>query len=265
MSDPFLIEEPALISVSGGRTSAYMLWRILQAWSKGRHPQMPGYLPPHVYAVYADTGQEHVETYKFIDRCAAEWGVPIHRVAMDKGNHATPFDALIARKRYLPNPRARFCTQYLKIEPLADFMRHRGHRQWLNVVGIRADEPRRIVNVRANSDDDAWDNALPLAEAGITKADVMAFWAASSFDLGIPPGDGNCIGCFMKGFAQLIAIEQRTPGSLRWNADKEREVGGTFRSDRPSYEKMIEFARDQGSLPFGNEDARQDCFCTGDS
>jgi hypothetical protein len=46
--DPFRLDGPALVSFSGGRTSAYMLRRILDA-NGGR-------LPADVHAVFANTG-----------------------------------------------------------------------------------------------------------------------------------------------------------------------------------------------------------------
>lgn len=45
MSDPFLIEGPAAISFSGGRTSALMLRRILDAHGGTLPPDVHGAVP----------------------------------------------------------------------------------------------------------------------------------------------------------------------------------------------------------------------------
>jgi hypothetical protein len=47
--NPFLIDEPTVISFSGGRTSAYMLWRVLEA---------NGGLPEDAIVCFANTGKE---------------------------------------------------------------------------------------------------------------------------------------------------------------------------------------------------------------
>ena len=47
MQDPFKIKEPTVISFSGGRTSAYLLWRVLQS-NNG--------LPDGSIVVFANTG-----------------------------------------------------------------------------------------------------------------------------------------------------------------------------------------------------------------
>lgn len=60
MTDPFKITEPTLISFSGGRTSAYMLWRVLQSNSG---------LPADAVACFANTGKEDPATYQFIKDC----------------------------------------------------------------------------------------------------------------------------------------------------------------------------------------------------
>lgn len=256
MSNPYLIHGPALISFSGGRTSGMMLWKILQAHG--------GTLPDDVFVVFADTGKEHEATYRFIQGCADHWGVEIHTVTYDKGEHETPFDALIAKKKFLPHPRARFCTEFLKIYPLAKFMQDRGYETWLNVVGIRADEEHRIMNIEKK--EKVWTSTFPLAFDDITKADVMEFWSRQNFDLDLPPGFGNCTWCFLKSRAQLIAIEQAQPGTLAWPAAKENQVGGTFRSDRENYTQLIAFSRSQQVFNFApsemDEGAIVDCSCT---
>ena len=68
--NPFLIDGPALISVSGGRTSHYMLKRILDAHG--------GVLPPDVFVAFANTGKERPETLDFVRECAERWSVKIH-------------------------------------------------------------------------------------------------------------------------------------------------------------------------------------------
>ena len=46
--NPFLIDSPTCISFSGGRTSAYMLWRVLKA---------NGGLPSQAIVCFANTGK----------------------------------------------------------------------------------------------------------------------------------------------------------------------------------------------------------------
>ena len=49
MYDPFKINGPALISFSGGRTSAYLLYRIVEAYQ--------GDLPDDIFVTFANTGK----------------------------------------------------------------------------------------------------------------------------------------------------------------------------------------------------------------
>jgi len=69
MNDPFKIIEPTVISFSGGRTSAYMLWRVLQS-NNG--------LPADAIVCFANTGKEEEATLEFVRDCALNWGVNIH-------------------------------------------------------------------------------------------------------------------------------------------------------------------------------------------
>ena len=124
MSDPFKITEPTVVSFSGGRSSAYMLWRVLQS-NNG--------LPEEAKAIFCNTGKEVEETLKFVKDCETNWKVKIDWVeyrsespgyafvdfetASRKGE---PFEQLILKKQYLPNTFARFCTQELKINLIKD-------------------------------------------------------------------------------------------------------------------------------------------------
>lgn len=243
---PYRIEGPAVISFSGGRTSAYMLRMILDAHG--------GTLPPDVYVLFADTGKERPETYDFVRACGVEWGVDI--VWIERPGQ---FTQLITDKKYLPNPIARFCTQELKLTPMRRWMLAKGYDHWTNAVGIRADEPRRIAKMRgaAGTRKERWDNVFPLYESGITKEAVNAFWSSQPFDLQLGPDEGNCDLCFLKGYGKLKNIVRERPDLALWWADQEARTGATFRNDRPSYAAMLA----QPDL-FQQAEDLIECYCT---
>lgn len=246
--NPFHIEGPALVSFSGGRTSAYMLRRILDEG-----------LQPDVHVVFADTGKERAETYEFVRACAERWGVEIHWVQRAGG-----FDQLLKDRGFLPNPVFRFCTTELKIRPMRDWMRARGYEHWTNVVGLRADEPRRVANMRANRSRERWDVALPLVEAGITESDVLAFWREQPFDLQLQTWEGNCDLCFLKSRKKRLRIMQDRPDLAAWWIEKETTAGDQFRRGEPSYQRL--FMQAQGQMSLFAESAEdgddlQACYC----
>jgi 3'-phosphoadenosine 5'-phosphosulfate sulfotransferase (PAPS reductase)/FAD synthetase len=121
--NPYKIEGPALISYSGGRTSAYMLRHILDAHG--------GTLPPDVLVCFADTGKERPETYEFVEETQRRWGFDLHRVMYPGG-----FEQLIRDRGYLPNPVARICTHHLKVKMMHTWMLGQCEGDWSDVLGL---------------------------------------------------------------------------------------------------------------------------------
>lgn len=269
MTDPaYKIEAPALISFSGGRTSAFMLHEILRAHD--------GKLPPGVYVTFANTGKEREETLRFVHDCATHWNVPVRwleyrgetfeEVGYNSASRAgEPFAALIGKKQYLPNAVTRFCTVELKIRVMRDFARSVGFERWSNVIGLRYDEGMRVLKALARNDEgkERFTAVMPLSKAKVTRRDVETFWKAQPFDLGLKSYEGNCDLCFLKSRAKLDAIIREQPGAAAWWVDQERAVGGRFVTER-SYADLATIVRDQGHLFDGwqpPEDDEHDVEC----
>lgn len=258
-ANPYRIEGPALISFSGGRTSAYMLWHILDAHD--------GKLPDDVHVCFANTGKEREETLRFVHECGSRWGINIrwleaapHKRGAPRrmkpeqrfvevgynsaSRNGEPLIAIMQRKQFVPNVAMRFCTIETKIKVMQDFMLALGYRDYLNAVGIRADEVRRIAKAqqRNESGEQPYTTIWPLLKAGVTSRHVWDFWLGSNtdprdpatelpqgFDLGLYPYEGNCDGCFLKGREILKHQERERPGYLDWWIQAEQELRGVTR------------------------------------
>ena len=274
MSDPFKIDSPTCISFSGGRTSAYMLWRVLQS---------NGGLPEEAVVCFANTGKEDEATLRFVRDCAVNWNVPIVWLEYAEvdftivtfetaSRNGEPFEALIRKRNYLPNPVTRFCTSELKIRPIGRYLLSLGMAETkteaenMSMIGMRADEQRRAAKIEDKS-------RIPLVTAGITKEDVGAFWRSQTFDLGLPNNNGvtmhgNCDLCFLKGGAQILSLIAEKPERAVWWAKIEalalalasKPSGAHFRTDRPSYAQMLKFSQEQRDMFDPNEEAIA-CFC----
>jgi 3'-phosphoadenosine 5'-phosphosulfate sulfotransferase (PAPS reductase)/FAD synthetase len=272
MNDPFKITEPTVISFSGGRTSAYLLWRVLQS-NNG--------LPKDAVVCFANTGKEHESTLEFVNDCSVNWNVPIVWLEYNKSNengfdvvnfescsrNGEPFERLINDKGILPNVFMRFCTQELKVTIIRKYCKSinldvddRSH-----LVGIRADEPRRIAKVGLDM--------CPLAQENISENDISNFWENNSFDLKLPKVKfnvlSNCDLCFLKGDKTLSSIIKDDPKKAVWwikmeeeqqkKIDDNKKNGiATFRKGSISYKKMMEFSEDQIDM-FSDESIS--CFC----
>jgi hypothetical protein len=266
--NPYKIEGPAVINFSGGRSSGFMLYKIIEAHG--------GTLPDDVKVIFANTGLEHHETYEFIHRieqiflCKVVW---IEYLFNNKKKHSfkvvdyetasrngEPFDSLIKsqKKPYLPNPIKRICTQRLKVESIEKYCKQvLGFDEWFNVVGLRHEEFNRVARMRER------ENAvIPMADAKHTKWDVLEFWIGEDIDLKLPiKGNifSNCVGCFLKGYSTIEEIARREPDYLNWWSQVEESTGSTFRYDRPNYTKIKQDAFRQLAFDFGDT---VPCFCT---
>jgi len=268
MSNPYLIEGPALISFSGGRTSAYMLFKILEA--RG------GKLPDDVVVAFANTGKEREETLRFVHECGSRWGVPVVWLEWrdnDAGFEAVgfnsasrngePFEAVISAHNSVPNSFMRFCTEDLKVSVMQSFVRSRGWTRCANPVGLRRDEGKRVAKQLARNADPKrlWDVLCPLYQAGVGREHVMEFWSEQEFDLQLQPYEGNCDLCFMKGERILERLIRDAPERAEWWITQEERIGWTFKKGRRSYAEMAAHVRRTPLLPILDPDEEYDAEC----
>ena len=255
------------ISFSGGRTSGYMLYKILEA-NNG--------LPGDAVVSFQNTGKEMPETLDFVQQVSERWDVPIVWLEYDitdqgknyfkvvnhnsASRNGEPFDKLINKYKRLPNARFRFCTGVLKMQTGQKYLKSLGWKTWNHAIGIRADEPRRLTKKSEGN----IDLFYPLADAQKTKRDVEAFWLLQPFDLGLPMFNGktmkgNCDFCFLKSEATLALMAREHPDLAQWWIDAEQRLDNRFERNR-DMASLVKFVQRQQDWVFDE----QDYFCQQD-
>lgn len=242
------------ISFSGGKTSAYMTKFLIDNFSKDFN----------IKVVFANTGQEHEETYKFIDRCDKEFGFNVtwieavvhHNKKKSNGWRVVDFDTATrdgslfledCKKYGLMNHAFPHCTRDLKTAPMHNFIKDNGwkHGDYLCAVGIRADEIDRInPNYKSRH---YW---YPLADLGITKKDVNDFFLKQNFNLNIPDYLGNCTWCWKKTLRKHMTLIDECPEIYEVPRMLEKKFKKFYRND-----KLFE-----GEVLFRSKRSTQDLF-----
>ena len=198
-----------VVSVSGGRTSAYLVWLTKSLGIDAKY-------------VFMDTGAEHPKTYEFVRNVARCFGVEVTCLRVDvnpelgKGNGYSvisiddihqdlkPWRKMM-QKYGVPYYGGAFCTDRMKLVPFKKYCDDTfGKGDYETWLGIRADEPNRLAKK---------DGIKYLAEiSDFEKQDVLDWWSGQAFDLNLDEWLGNCVFCMKKSDLKLAAAQRDEPG-----------------------------------------------------
>lgn len=222
-----------VVSFSGGRTSAYMVYlmeqkRKIDGWD--------------VHYVFCDTGAEHPKTYEFIKNVVRHFGIkltclkasipseagkgPVFNIIdIDSiGWDLSVMKDMVAKYGNFTVSRPK-CTDRLKTVILDKWRRAEfGKGNYYTWLGIRADEPSRLKFINENHDLFTKKNTNPqniryLAEiSNFTKQDVLDFWSQQHFDLEVEEHLGNCVFCIKKSDVKIARAAREEPELFeQWN------------------------------------------------
>jgi len=219
-----------ICSFSGGRTSAYMTWRVLQEW-RDQYDE--------IVVLFANTGLEHEKTLEFVKNCDDHFGFNTvwleavvnpergvgesHKIVCfeSASRLGEPYYEYV-KKHGIPNVATPKCTEKLKVNPMRSYVR--------GVLGHKKYDYKQCVGIRADEIDRMSENAMklgviyPLVKWGITKQQVIDWWSAQDFDLDLPEHLGNCVTCFKKSDRKLMTIAKHHPEHFEPMAMMERDL-----------------------------------------
>lgn len=249
-----------LVSISGGRTSAYMAYML-----KTHKSELAEFLKceeneiEFIY-VFANTGQEHEDTLRFlndVDKYMLDnqivWveGVAQHDKRVSTQHNVVTYETCHKNDQYelvthpfhdhiikygIPNTSYKNCSRELKRNAINSYMKSTGWHESddtsFTAIGIRDDEKRRVAKAAS-----ARNIIYPLVDLfPCDKQDVIDWWKQFEYDLTIPEWQGNCVTCYKKSAKKLTKIFQETPGAYYFNKFMEAKYSRVG----PEFEKHID-------------------------
>jgi len=283
--------------LSGGRTSAFMLKRMLE--------EQPNFRDEFIIA-FGNTGKERPETLDFLHEIETRFNIDLkwleytripaiqipagvfptkrrnqnlaRKVERDESDHwfklvtyetasrsGEPFDEMMRWASVCPNVRARLCSVQLKIRTIMRYVFSLGHAEYAPYIGIRKDEDQRKTEILASVDSFEHPE-FPLIDWGISEPEILQFWKQNDFDLKLEGYQGNCDLCFLKAKWKRIKIARENPELVawwkNWEETKARSTdgdGGFFRRGEP-YSLIEKLAQsDMPIIPNGEKDIPCSC------
>jgi hypothetical protein len=173
------------------------------------------------------------------------------------------FDEIIKRgdKKILPNVTRRFCTQYMKLEPIFKWWQQNFKEPVEMRIGFRANEQRRAKNMYEKTTENGtlthkaiigksktgnrnrwadieWQKPIfPLIDDAIYKDTIIKFWNDKPVRFA---KFNNCVGCFHRNEILLKHLSNKQPLKFQWFIDAEKDNGygaQTFKNGT-TYEKI---------------------------
>lgn len=182
------------------------------------------------------------------------------------------FDELCRWKKAIPNQMKRFCTTWLKIDPIFwhCFLRYEFVKMR---CGFRADEAERALTfstkykypIHQNNygkRQNKWETVewregeFNLIDDLVFHPQVQRFWESKNITF---PPDSNCQMCFWKNPQQLKQNFSDSPNVMEWAKGLEKEIMRTFKDVSLSDIERIPIQYD---FAFGGGSGCQAGFCT---
>lgn len=266
-----------MVTVSGGRSSA-MMARHIQTSKK--------YKDFNKVYIFANTGQERIETIDFLKNIVKHWGIDLHIVEAVGSNvlgvgisyklvcfdtlsmKSEPFESVIMHKNKgifdgLPNQESPYCSESLKTIPCKKFCDEIfGVNNYVKAIGYRKEDmPKRISYAEAKADKTRIFPLLTDFKIPIGNLELNRWWSKQPFKLSIHGKYGNCELCWKKSTNTLIDNLRFGSRSVEWWQRMEKVYGNTAFRERKSIDDLIKLSKlpSTGLFEFPDDDS---CVCS---